>query len=311
MIKKGIGFIIILAVVVIVAVGGFYRVDEGQEALVLTFEKMTDHKTQAGLYWRVPLAQRVLKESTTNLHTMEYGYRTLQSGSTTESAIYSDVEDEAIMITGDSNILKVEAMYQYVVTDIESFIFKVDDPLDTMQLAFETVMRRNIQNKSLDDALLKKQEIGTEVMPDFQKLVEDYELGIDIKKVEIQNIYVPQEVTAAYEDVNNAKNEFTQRQEEAEKYKNEVLPKARAEAYQTVQSAEAYKAEVIAQARGDVANFEKVYEKYKLSKEITRQRLFIETMERIMQNADVKYVTEGEDDGVLKFLPIENAGGAE
>jgi membrane protease subunit HflK len=305
------GFLIVVGIIVILAGSGFYRVDEGQEALVLTFEKMTDHKIQSGLYWHVPLVQRVLKESTTNLHTMEYGYRTLQSGSTTESAVYSDVEDEAIMITQDSNILKVEAMYQYVVTDVERFAFKVDDPFGTMQLAFETVMRRNIQNKSLDDALIKKQAIGTEVLPDFQKLAEDYELGIDIKKVEIQNIYVPQEVISAYEDVNNAKNEYTQRLEEAAKYKNEVLPQARADAYQTVQSAEAYKAEVIAQARGDVANFQKVYEKYQSAKEITRQRLFIETIEQIMQNADVKYVTEGSSDGVVKFLPIENTGGAQ
>ena len=304
---KGILALVILALVVIVAVSGFYRVEQGEEALVLTFGKQTKHELNAGLYWRIPLAQTVKKISTTKVHTMEFGYRTAQAGSTTQSAQYADVEEEAIMITGDSNIVQVEAMYQYVVTDAEAFLFQVDDPYGTLQLAFETVLRRNIQNKTVDDALLKKQTIGIEVQPEFQQVVNEYRLGVTIKKVEIQNTKVPQEVEAAFQDVINAMNEKTQKLEEAERYKNEVLPAARADAYQMVQEAEGYKAEKIAQATGDVANFQQVYAKYVLSPAITRQRLFIETMERVLQKAQVKYVVDGGDSGVLQFLPLDEA----
>lgn len=303
---KAIIALAIVAIVAIAAVSGFYRVEQGEEALALTFGKMTKHEVNAGLYWHVPLAQSVQKISTTKVHTMEFGYRTAQAGSTTQSAQYSDMQDEAIMITGDSNIVQVEAMYQYVVNDAEAFLFQVDDPYDTLQLAFETVLRRNIQNKTVDDALLKKQAIGIEVQPEFQQVVDAYRLGVTIKKVEIQNTKVPQEVEAAFQDVINAMNEKTQRLEEAERYENEVLPAARADAYQMVQEAEGYKAEKVAQATGDVANFQEVYSKYVLSPAITRQRLFIETMERILEKANMKYVVDG-DSGVLEFLPLDEA----
>lgn len=112
-----------------------------------------------------------------------------------------------------------------------------------MQLAFEAIIRRNIQNRRLDDALLNKEEIERQVLPDFQALIDTYEMGVKINDVRIQNITVPAAVSAAYEDVNNAKNEKTKRLDEAEKYANEVLPTARSTAYQTLQEAEAYKAE--------------------------------------------------------------------
>lgn len=302
---KGVIAIVAVVLIAVIAVSGFYRVGQDEEALVLTFGEMTDHQADAGLYWHIPLIQSVQKVSTTMLHTMEFGYRTKETGSTSQAAQYSEIPEEATMITGDSNIVLVEAMYQYVIDDAEAFLFQVDDPYGTLQLAFETVLRRNIQNKTVDDALLKKMTIGTEVLPEFQQVVDDYNLGISIKKVEIQNTYVPEQVQAAFQDVIDAMNEKTQRLEEAERYENEVLPAARADAYEMLQSAEGYKAEKIAQATGDVANFQAVYEKYVLSPEITRQRLFIETMERILTRANVKYVVDG-DSGVLKFLPLES-----
>lgn len=305
---KGIIALVIVALVVIIAASGFYRIEQGEEAMVLTFGKKTDHQLNAGLYWHIPLAQRIQKVSTTKVHTMEFGYRTTQAGSTTRSAQYNDVAEEAIMITGDSNIVQVEAMYQYVINDAEAFLFQVDDPYGTLQLAFETVLRRNIQNKTVDDALLKKQTIGIEVLPEFQEVVDSYHLGVSIKKVEIQNTQVPQEVESAFQDVIDAMNEKTQRLEEAERYENEILPAARADAYEMIQDAEGYKAEKIAQANGDVANFQAVYGKYVLSPEITKQRLFIETMERILKKANIKYVVDGGSDGVLEFLPLEPNG---
>ena len=135
-------------------------------------------------------------------------------------------------------------------------------------------------------------------------MLDSYAIGVTVREIRIQNITVPTEVNAAYEDVNNAKNEKTRKLDEAERYKNEVIPAARSEAYQMVQEAEAYKAEVVSQATGDVANFTSVYEKYVLDKDITRKRLMIETMEKILQNAQSKTILSA-DSELLQLLDIE------
>ena len=309
--KKGekrlatVGFFVFLVVVFLLM--GIYRVDQGEDAMVLTFGEVTSHKS-SGIYFKIPFVQTVEKESLTSIRTIEYGFRTKQVGSTTQSSQYDDVAEEAIMITGDGNIVNVEVIYQIVIKDVKSFFFEVDDPIGTLKLAFETVLRRNIQGKTLDDALLKKQEIENEVLPDLKKIINSYKMGIEIRTIQIQNIRVPNEVTAAYEDVNNAKNEKTRKLDEAEKYKNEKIPLARSKAYQMIQASEGYKAEKVAQATGDVANFESVYAKYLTSKDITRKRLMIETMESILSKAKTKYVLES-GDGLLKFLPLAPAAG--
>ena len=294
---------ILAAVVLLTGLLGIYRVNEGEEAILLTFREMTDKKGP-GLYWRVPFIQTVDKVSTAQIHTLELGFRTQTGHTVTDPSGYIDVADEALMLTGDDNLVRVEAVCQYSVKDAQSYLYEVDNPSGTMLLAFETALRRNIQNKALDDALLNKATIEQEVIPDFQRMLDSYGIGVTVREIRIQNITVPGEVNAAYEDVNNANNEKTRKLDEAERYANEVLPAARSEAYQMVQEAEAYKAEVVSQAAGDVANFNSVYEEYVNSKEITRQRLLIETMEKIVSSADSKIVIDGGSD-TLKLLPIE------
>ena len=310
---KNIGRIIALcalaAVVAVIGLSGFYRVNEGEEAILLTFREMTDKKGP-GIYWRVPFVQTVDKVSTSQIHTLELGFRTQTGQYIDDPSDYTDVNDEALMLTGDDNLVRVEAVCQYSVRDAQSYLYEVDKPESTMKLAFETALRRNIQNKALDDALLNKATIEQEVIPDFQRMLDSYGIGVTVREIRIQNITVPTEVNAAYEDVNNAKNEKTRKLNEAEKYSNEVIPAARSEAYQMVQEAEAYKSEVISQATGDVANFNSVYEEYVSSKSITRKRLMIETMERILENAESKVVIDGDGD-TLRLLPIEPAAKGE
>ena len=292
----------VVGVLALLALSGVYRIDEGQQGLLLTFKEVTGYK-DPGLYWRVPVIQTVEKVSTSQIHTLELGFRS--SGvDASGSMSYTDVEDEALMLTGDDNLVRVEAVCQYSVRDAQAYLHEVQNPDETLMLAFETAMRRNIQNKELDDALLNKQDIEQEVLPDFQSMLDSYAIGVTVREIRIQNITVPTEVNAAYEDVNNAKNEKTRKLDEAERYKNEVIPAARSEAYQMVQEAEAYKAEVVSQATGDVANFTSVYEKYALDKDITRKRLMIETMEKILQNAQSKTILSA-DSELLQLLDIE------
>jgi len=296
----------VIAVALLVVSSSFYRVGQGEEALVITLGRVTDTKGP-GLYWKIPFIQDVISESVTTIHTKEYGFRTTKAGSAGTAAKYADVEDESVMLTNDDSIVSIEAIYQYTIRDVKQYAFDIDDPEGTLQLAFEAIIRRNIQNRTLDDALLNKEEIEQQVLPDFQALIDTYEMGVKINDVRIQNITVPADVASAYEDVNNANNEKTKRLDEAEKYANEILPTARSKAYQTVQEAEGYKAETIAAAESEVAVFKAVFEKYQASPEITRTRLLIETMERVLQNSGRIIVSEPNSD-VVKIVELdENA----
>lgn len=299
--------IALVAVAALTGVSGFYRVGQGEEALVLTFGRVTDHKGP-GLLWYCPLIQEVKAESVTTIHTMEYGFRTTQTGGTTVGAQYADNTDEGVMLTGDNSIVQVEAIYQYTISDVKEYLYDVDDPLTTMHLAFEAVLRRNIQSRPLDDALLNKEEIERQVLPDFQRMIDSYKMGVTIRGVRIQNISVPADVTAAYEDVNNAKNEKTRKLDEAERYQNEVLPAARSRAYQTLQEAESYRADQAAKATAEVSVFKSIYEKYRLAPQVTKDRLTIETLERVLSGVDRKFIVSGED-GTLKLLPLDGEEG--
>ena len=298
----------VLAVIILaglLAYSGFYRVGQGEEALVITFGRVTATKGP-GLYWRIPFVQGIISESITTIHTKEYGFRTASQGSAGRAAKYVDDTNESVMLTNDNSIVALEAIYQYTIRDVKQYHFDVDDPEGTLQLAFEAVIRRNVQSLTLDDALLDKEDIERAVLPEFQQIVDSYEMGVKINSVRIQNITVPKDVTAAYEDVNNAKNEMTKRLDEAEKYANEILPSARSNAYQLLQEAEAYKAESVAAAESEVAVFDAVYEKYKAAPEITRTRLLIETMENILQNSG-KIVVADDSSQVMKVLDLNNA----
>ena len=291
-----------VALVVLFVWSGFYRVGQGEEALVLTFGRVTD-TNGPGLYWRIPLVQSVVSESVTTIHTREYGFRTTSQGGYGQSSKYADEVDEGVMLTNDNSIVSLEAIYQYTIVDVHQYRFNIDDPEGTLQLAFEAVIRRNIQNRSLDDALLNKEEIELQVLPDFQALVDSYSMGVKINDVRIQNITVPAAVAAAYEDVNNAKNEKTARLDEAERYKNNVIPAARSAAYQLLQEAEAYKAETIAAAEADVAVFSALYEKYVLSPEVTRSRMVYEALEKVLSGSAKLYIVDS-DSGVTQLLNL-------
>ena len=302
--KKGLAITLCaIAVAVFIASGSFYRVGQGEEALVITLGRVTDTKGP-GLYWKLPLIQSIISESVTTIHTKEYGFRTTQSGSAGTAAKYADVEDESVMLTNDDSIVSIEAIYQYTIRDVKQYAFDIDDPEGTLQLAFEAIIRRNIQNRTLDDALLNKEEIEQQVLPDFQALIDTYEMGVKINDVRIQNITVPADVASAYEDVNNANNEKTKRLDEAERYKNNVLPTARSNAYLMTAEAEAYRAETVAAAQADVAAFNAIYEEYKSAPEIMRTRLLIETLENVLSSSGRLYIVDGETTRLLNLSDI-------
>ncbi len=301
---KGYFLGIVLLIILIMLAGSLFRVEEGEQALVLTFGELTNTIEDAGLYWHIPIIQSIKKQSTSEMYTLECGYTTISTATTTQGAQYEDNYKEAIMLTSDSSIVIVQAIYQVVVTDAEQYFYEVDDPFGTLQLAFETILRRNIQSVTLDYAMNNKESISESVKVDFNKMLKNYNVGIRADKVEIQNVLMPDAVDSAYKDVINAQNEKDRKTDEAEKYYYQVVPNAEAEAYKMIEDAEAYKAETIAEAEGEVANFSAIYEKYLLNPEITRKSMYIETMEKILSNVGDTYIIEDSGDGTIKFLPI-------
>ncbi|MDK2865818.1 MAG: modulator of FtsH protease HflK [Clostridiales bacterium] len=299
----------IVLVVVIGLYSSYFMLDNAEEAVIERFGKLSKVESEAGLHFKVPFIDHVTIFNTNEVISLQYGYRPASEPTTTSYAKYDNVESEAIVLTKGSYLVNIGAVIQYRITDPAAYYYNVDDQDGTIRLAFESVLRRNIQNQDLDSALINKDSIAREILPDLTQKLNSYDLGITITEVKLTDVLLPDDVQYAYDDVNIANNEKESYKSQAEKYSNEMLPKARADAYQLIQEAEAYKAEKVAQAKGDVENFNQVYDKYKVSKDITKTRLYIETMEKILGKVSDKYIVDIDSDNILKFLPLETNGG--
>ncbi|MDW7662522.1 MAG: FtsH protease activity modulator HflK [Bacillota bacterium] len=305
-------FLLLIPIIIIIALAvmsSYYTLDNAEEAVIERFGKLHRVNTEAGLHFKLPFVDEILIVNTNEIISLQYGYRPETAPTATQAATYQDVESEAIVLTSGSYLINIGAVIQFRITDPAAYIYNVDDQEGTIRLAFESVLRSNIQNQDLDNALINKDSIAKEIIPDLSRKLAAYDLGISIAEVRLTDVLLPEDVQYAYDDVNIASNEKDSYRSQAEKYSNEMLPKARAEAYQMIQQAESYKAEKVAQAKGDVVNFNQVYDKYVLSQDVTKTRLYIETMEKILSVAKEKYIIDLNGDDVLKFLPLDIKGG--
>ncbi|PKM66178.1 MAG: FtsH protease activity modulator HflK [Firmicutes bacterium HGW-Firmicutes-2] len=301
--------IMAVVIVVMVLVSSVYMLDNAEAAVVQRLGKLHRVETKAGLNFKVPLIDTIHIVNTNEIFSLQYGYRSEAAPTTTQAATYRNIDNESIVLTSGSYLIDLGAVIQFRITDPAAYIYEVDDVEGTVRLAFESVLRSNIQNQLLDEALINKDSIAQEIMPDLARKINSYNVGITITEVRLTDVLLPKDVQFAYDDVNIASNEKDALRSQATRYSNEMLPKARADAYQMIQGAEAYKAEKVAQARGDVENFNQVYERYAVAKDITRTRLYIETMEKVLSSVDQKFVIDLDNDNVLKFLPLDVRGG--
>lgn len=306
---KFIFLIPLLLIVALTLLSSYYMLDNAEEAVVERFGKLAKVESKAGLHFKIPYIDTVRKFNTNEVVSLQYGYLLVKEPSTSGYGVYQDIESESMVLTKGSYLVNVGAIIQYRITDPAAYYYNVNDQEGTLRLAFESSLRRNVQNQDLDSALINKDSIAREILPDLSRKVMTYDLGITVTEVKLTDVLLPKEVQFAYDDVNIASNEKESNKSQAERYSNEMLPKARAEAYQLIQSAEAYRAEKIAQAKGEVENFNQVYEKYRVSKEITRTRLYIEAMEAVLENVKEKYIIDVGSDNTLKFLPLNPKGG--
>jgi len=307
--------ILIIALVIWLA-SGIYTVSPDEQAALRTFGKFTG-LTEQGLhwFWPSPIGTRNV-ESVTVTRRLELGFR---SGAGGVSAV-QPFPLEAQMITGDTNIVDVQAVVQYRITNLRDFLFNVDDPGEidravapgrpegrTLRDVTETALRQVVGSRAIDDVLtVEKEVVQEEVLLQMREILDDYRAGIYVQKVLLQNVNPPEEVRDAFEDVVRAKEDKEKLINEAEAYRQDQIPKAKGEAQKIVEAAEGFKQGRIAKAQGEADGFMALLDGYQGSPEVTRQRLYLEAMEEILPGITKYIVSQG---GVLPLLDLQPAVG--
>ncbi|MEA3239129.1 MAG: FtsH protease activity modulator HflK, partial [Candidatus Bipolaricaulota bacterium] len=213
---------------------------------------------------------------------------------------------EALMLTGDGNIAHVEIVVQYRVKHAQLFAFNLINASGLVKQAAEAVLREQVATKTLDQTLTEQRDvIAADTMTALQILLDTYGAGISIGNVQLQDVKPPRDVISAFDDVNSARQDKEKLVNQAEEYAMDILPRARGQAQEIGNQAEAYKQERIMRAEGDVARFIAVLKKYELGEEVTRTRMYIETMEKILPEMNKIILSQG-GDGVLQLLDLEN-----
>lgn len=309
--------IVTLVLVLLVAVGlwlasGIYtlKADGGEQAVVMRFGAYVRTDEIAGLKWHLPYPIETVEVVRADVvRTLEIGYRTDSVGGSSEQSRFSTIPEEALMITGDENLVNTETVIQYRIKNVRDFVFNVENPINSLRIVSESAIRRIVAAHTLDDVLTDQKEmIQSEIREDLQGICDLYGLGVDVTKVALQAVYAPEEVSDAFDDVIKAREDKARFINEANKTSNEILPAAQGKAQEILNEAQSYKEKRIAEARGDVENFKQVYERYVLGKEVTRTRLYLEVMERVLPGAKVYVMDEGGN--TLKYLQLDDAAGS-
>lgn len=275
--------VIAVVAVVIYLAAGFYTVDAKERAVVLQFGAFKEIKEE-GLSWNAPLVTQVFKVNVTE---------------------ESQYPSRALMLTLDESIVELPITVQYNVRDVKDYVLNVRDPEISLRHAADSALRHVVGSTALNQVLSEgRQQIATEVKQRIQAYLDDYGTGILVRDVNIQEGRPPEEVRAAFDDVIKAKEDEERLKNQAQAYSNEVIPQARGRAQRMLEESEAYRAEVIARAEGETDRFERLMAEYHLQPAVTRERLYIETMERVMGNAS-KVMVDVQGGNNMLYLPLD------
>lgn len=296
--------ILILLLIVILILSGFYVVQAENVGVILRFGKYTK-TTEPGLHMKIPVIDKVYQVAVERQLKEEFGFRTLKAGISSEYS-RGNFDNESVMLTGDLNVVVVEWIIQYRVEDPYKYLFKVRNSNQTLRDMSEASMREVIGDRTLNEVLtVGRQEISQTVEDLLQVLCEQYETGIRIKQVVLQNVNPPDAVKASFNEVNQAQQDKEKLINQARSEYNKVIPKAKGEALQTIQKAEGYASERVNGAQGDVARFVAVLKEYEKAPEITRQRIYLETMSKVLPLMSKKFIIDENGSGVLPLLNLD------
>ncbi|WP_349368120.1 FtsH protease activity modulator HflK [Salinarimonas sp.] len=298
---KGIALILV-AVVAVWLLTGFYTVRPNEVGLNLIFGRFVG-QTAPGLNYNLPFPiGEVVKPNVTQVNRTEIGYRSVSPGQ------QRDVLEESLMLTGDENIVDIDFDVQWQIdpANADNFVFNIANPEATIDSIAQSSMREVIGRRDIQAILTTEQgEITAEVQDLMQQSLDQYGAGVIIRVVQLQAAVPPAQVREAFLDVNAAQQDLVRLQNEAETYASRVVPEARGEAARIVQQAEGYREQVVNQAEGQAARFNQIYAEYANAPQITRDRLFLETMERVFGNTDKVLIDQnGQGEGVVPYLPL-------
>jgi membrane protease subunit HflK len=286
----------------------FYIVDADEQGVVKRFGKY-NRTEKPGIHFKLPWPiESVQKPKVTQVKRIEIGFRTIDPG---PPASYREVPEESLMLTGDLNIVSSEFIVQYRIKDAEEYLFNVKDVETVLRDAAEAAKRQVIGDKEIDYVLtVGKAEIQEEVRGLLQEIMDSYKAGIHIVAVQLQDVEPPKPVIGAFKDVASAKEDRDKFINQAEAYRNEVVPRAQGEAQKLLNEAEAYKAEKINRAKGEADRFIKILEEAKKAEDVTRKRLYLETMESVLSGMD-KFIIDSKNSSSLNILELRGKDSGE
>lgn len=295
--------LLLLAAIVWLA-SGFYTVSTNQVGLNLIFGRYTG-KTKEGLNYNLPAPiGSVIKLAVTDFNAIDVG-----SDLRVATRTQVDVPEESLMLTGDENIADVKFRVIWKIDDVkpENFAFNVADPRGTVKAVAESAMREVVGRSQIQKLLTAERKVIEPAVQDLmQRVLDGYGAGVRVVQVQLLSVDPPTSVISAFRDVTAAQQDRDRLSNEAQAYANKVVPEARGQVARIGQEAEAYREQTIAEARGQTSRFAQVYDQYKRAPDVTRERLYLETMERLLANSDKVILDKGANNGVLPFLPLDN-----
>ena len=303
--RIGPGLILLFLLLAYLA-SGIFIVAPDERAVVLRFGK-ANRETGPGPHYHIPApVERVLKVKVTKIRKEEIGFQTISAG---PPARYRQIDQEALMLTGDNNIVELDFIVQYRVKQTPegttNYLFNVANPRQAVRDAAEAAMREVIGASKIDDALTEgKERIQHDAQKLLQEVLDQYKAGIEIVTVKLQDVDPPDAVNDAFKDVISAEQDKERLINEARGYANDIVPKARGQAAQMLNEAEAYAQAVVREAEGAAARFVSVYKEYVKAKDVTKRRLYLETMERVMQRADKIILDSDVSERMVPYLPL-------
>ncbi|MCF8361101.1 MAG: FtsH protease activity modulator HflK [Prolixibacteraceae bacterium] len=297
---------LIVIVLIIVGFGSFFQIGTEEEGVVTRFGKHVRTVTP-GLKMKVPFMEKVYKVPVERQKKQEFGFRTQQAGVRTQySRTGSVTEDEAIMLTGDLNLANVQWVVQYRVSDPYKYLFKVRNPDNTLRDLSEAVTRQIVGDRTVNEVLtIGRAEIASEVKVLLQDMSREYSLGIEIAQVVLQDINPPESVKQAFNAVNEAQQERETLINEAKSAYNKVIPRARGQAEATIQKAEGYATQRVNNAQGEVARFNALYTEYIRAPEVTKKRIYLETLQEVLPKLGDKIITSEDGNNMIPLLKKE------
>ncbi|MBZ0165949.1 MAG: FtsH protease activity modulator HflK [Candidatus Omnitrophica bacterium] len=310
--NRWIPLIFLLFVTLFFVVTSFYTVEQDEVGVIRRFGKYT-RTTEPGLHWKLPFnIEQLDKVRVKRIFKEEFGFRTKSAGIRTEYS-KQNFDEEALMLTGDLNVIDISWIVQFKVKDPTHLLFNVrnprERPTETVRNLSEAVMRQVIGDYTVTEALTtRKNEINMEVTQKLQEALDIYKSGIQITQVKVQEVLPPKPVAKSFNEVNEAEQEQQKVINQSWEAYNKIIPKARGQAEQTIREAEGYALSRVKVAEGDAGKFLETWNAYKKAKDVTKRRMYLETLEEILPRVGKVYVFEPEASKVIPLLNLGDGG---